>query len=212
MKKFFIALALMLTLANGSVTMAQKHRHSQQTVLVDSASNNAIEAYSDTTSVVDDADVNDNFDADDTDDDSVSVLSAMRDKDIAGIIFVIAVLLIIFVLSPVLIIVALFYFVNKSRKQKIELAQMAMKNGQAIPEQLLKETKSDDADETYRKGVRQSFLGIGLMIFLYYTSGTIGFGVGALVFCIGLGKIFSSKWNGRRAKDNDANINDITTI
>ena len=66
--------------------------------------------------------------------------------------FVLGILLILFVLAPVLIIIVLFYFINKNRKQKIKLAQMAMQQGQPIPDQLL-EDKPLDRDDEYQKGM-----------------------------------------------------------
>ena len=41
--------------------------------------------------------------------------------------------------------------------------------------------------------MRQCFVGVGLMVFLGYAAGNVGFGIGALVFCIGLGKVFASR-------------------
>ena len=119
--------------------------------------------------------------------------------------FVLCVLLIIFVLAPVFIIIALFYFINKNRKEKMRLAQMAMQQGQPIPDQLLNE-KPADADEDYQRGMRQCFVGVGLMIFLGFAAGTVGFGIGALVFCIGLGKVFAGKTANKRAQE-DRDLN-----
>ena len=134
------------------------------------------------------------YDVDDEDIGSVihNAFSGMRGKDLAGIIMVLGVLLIIFVLAPVLIIIALFYFINKNRKEKMRLAQMAMQQGQPIPDQLLKDTPAN-ADDEYQKGMRQCFIGVGLMVFLGYAAGQVGFGIGALVFCIGLGKVFAAR-------------------
>ena len=69
---------------------------------------------------------------------------------------------------------------------------MAMQQGQPIPDQLL-EDKVTDVDAAYQKGIHQCFVGVGLMIFLGYAAGQVGFGIGALVFCIGLGKVFASR-------------------
>jgi hypothetical protein len=128
----------------------------------------------------------------------------MKGSDLAGILLVLGVLLIIFVLAPVLIIVALFYFINKNRKEKMRLAQMAMQQGQPIPDQLLNDSPANINDE-YQKGMRQCFIGVGLMVFLGYAAGNVGFGIGALVFCIGLGKVFASR---TARKNNNDVIND----
>ena len=135
-----------------------------------------------------------------------SVFKDLDGNGIVGMFFVLSVLFILFVLSPILIIIALFYFINKNRKDKMKLAQMAMQQGQPIPNQLLEE-KPTNVDDEYQKGMRQCFVGVGLMVFLGYAAGQVGFGIGALVFCIGLGKVFASK----TAKKNDLNnSNDLT--
>ena len=211
MKKVLITLTMLLALSGGAGAAAQKHRHTPQQELVDSTSKDAVEAYSDTTSV--DASASHKgkvtvttrtspwssqsttYEMDEDEDlkDAVRHMFAHMDSDdLAGVLLVLGVLFIIFVLAPVLIIIALFYFINKNRRDKMKMAQMAMQNGQPIPEQLL-DPKPADVDDEYQKGMRQCFVGVGLMIFLGYAAGNVGFGIGALVFCIGLGKVFAAK-------------------
>ena len=211
MKKVLITLMMLLALGTGAQAAGQKHRHTPQQELADSANKGGVEVYSDTTST--DTTITTthtskghvtintpmgshswDYDVDDEDFGNViqNAFSEMRGKDLAGMFFVLCVLLIIFVLAPVLIIIALFYFINKNRKEKIRLAQMAVQQGQPIPDQLLKDTPAN-ADDEYQKGMRQCFVGVGLMVFLGYAAGHVGFGIGALVFCIGLGKVFASR-------------------
>ena len=185
--------------------MAQKNKKNQPTELVDSTSKDDLEAFSDTT---------------ETDDDSTVVSSAHRiggwttggvslndivgDMDttaIGGMFVALLIVFIVFVISPLIIFGLLIYFVVKNRNQKIKLAQMAMQNGQPIPDQLLKENNDTEKD-TYQSGMRQVFLGLGLAVFLGYAAGTIGFGIGALVFFIGLGKVVIAKTS---AKNDDLN-------
>ena len=203
MKQLLITLTMLLVLGLTTEVDAQKHRHTpqpQQTELVDSTSKNGVEAFSDTTSTASTPTAaDDNFPFDDEDDYVVTTnLDRFFDHfgvmqtGLAGMFFVLIVLLIIFVLSPLLIIIAVFYFVNKNRKDKMRLAQMAMQQGQPIPDQLLKE-QSPVGDEEYKSGLRQCFVGVGLMIFLWFAAGEVGFGIGALVFCIGLGKVIVAK-------------------
>ncbi len=218
MKKIIITMTMLLALGMGVQTAAQKHRHTPQapTELVDSANKNAVEVYSDTTST-DTANTSSTvtkrkgtvtvtyptspwssrsttyeLDEDDAENMISNLFNNIDHKDLMGMFFVLCVLLIIFVLAPVLIIIALFYFINKNRKQKMKLAQMAMQQGQPIPEQLL-DDKPGNVDDEYQKGMRQCFVGVGLMVFLGYAAGQVGFGIGALVFCIGLGKVFASR-------------------
>lgn len=201
MKKTLIAMMMLLTLSMGVQAAGQKHRHTprEQEELVDSTSKGGIDVFSDTTSV--DTAVNNYNGWDDDEDDIVErkisrFIDTMDSKDFLGAFVVLGVLLILFVLAPFVIIVAIFYFINKNRKDKMRLAEMAMQQGQPIPEQLLED--SNTVTDEYQKGLRQCFVGVGLMVFLGLTAGEVGFGIGALVFCIGLGKIVAGKIAERR--------------
>ena len=214
MKKVIMTMTMLLLLGTNVQMAAQKHRHTPQQELVDSTSKDAVEAFSDTTTTVATpaGAVDDDWTKEDDVDERIEkhltrVITSWDSKDALGVLLVLGVLLIIFVLAPVLIIVALFYFINKNRKEKMRLAQMAMQQGQPIPDQLLNE-KPIDVDDEYQKGMRQCFVGVGLMIFLGYAAGEVGFGIGALVFCIGLGKVFASKTAQKRnIKNNELNEN-----
>lgn len=198
MKKTLIAMTLLLALGTGAETVAQNHRHTprQQAELVDTAKQNAVEVYSDTTSAAGSQAAMDDWEQ--ADDDSSKdvkmkdVLLNSMGKIQMEFVFVLGILLIIFVIAPVCIIITLFYFINKNRAQKMKLAEMAMQKGQPIPEKLLEDKVNTVTDE-YQKGLRQCFVGVGLMIFLGLVADEVGFGVGALVFCIGLGKLVAAK-------------------
>ena len=226
MKKVIFTMALLLTLSMGMQAAGQKHRHTPRQELVDSINNGAIEAFSDTTTsdtaksgkakvtiTTSTSPWSTNTTTYEMDDDSFGSMIShafgdMRGKDIAGMFFVLCVLIILFVLAPVLIIIALFYFINKNRKEKMRLAQMAMQQGQPIPDGLLKDKEVGYDNNDYQRGMRQCFVGVGLMIFLGFAAGTVGFGIGALVFCIGLGKVFAGKTAQRRQDlDNDLRQN-----
>ena len=207
MKQCLIAIAMVLTLSMNANATAQKHRHTPRTEQVDTTKNNqdAIEAFSDTTNVAN---------AEDAEDDQYiqsrrssthhisgipsGIFDNLDGDDIAGMIFVLLVVLIMFLAAPIGIIIAIFYFVNKNRREKYKLAQMAMQNGQPIPDQLLKENAAMNKDD-YDTGLRQMFTGVGLAIFLGIIIGKLGIGIGALVFFIGLGK-----WYVARQAKNDA--------
>ena len=229
MKKVLLTLALLLTLTTGMQAAGQKHRHTPRQEKVDSTNKDAVVVYSDTTSMdtmtttkhkgkvtitTPTSPWSSNTVTYEMDDENFGSMLKhlfvdMDSNGIAGMFFVLGVLLILFVLAPVLIIIALFYFINKNRKEKMRLAQMAMQQGQPIPDQLLKENPIDSDDE-YQKGMRQCFVGVGLMVFLGYAAGQVGFGIGALVFCIGLGKVFVSKTTNRKNYVDDKN--DITKL
>ena len=198
MKKYLIALTMLMTLGMGLTATAQGQQNKEEKELVDSANTDALEVYSDTT---------------DTDDSTVvssqhriggyTIGNSSMINDIFGNIgieglmgmgFVLVVLIIIFVIAPVLILALLMFFVYRNRKQKMRLAEMAMKQGQPIPDQLLVDHKETD-EELRQKGIRQTFLGVGLLAFFGYVGSTLGIGVGILVTVIGLGKLAIVKTN-----------------
>ena len=212
MKKVLIVFTLMLTLGMSVQAASQKHRHTPRgTELVDTTKQSSgVDAFSDTTSI--DSAYSSSFDDDwDSDDPVEKGVGKMLEKIfsdsavVPGMVIAIIAIVIIFLLAPLLIIIAIFYFVNKNRKEKMKLAQMAMEKGQPIPDELLNNVPDEVSDE-YQKGMRQCFVGVGLMIFLYFAAGTIGFGIGALVFCIGLGKVLAAKSVGKRTPNNNDDL------
>ena len=204
MKKCLLAIAMVLALNMNVDAAAQKHRHTPRTEQVDSTkTKDAIEAFSDTTATADAEDAEDNQYVTSRHHSSFSVSGFPDDffdnfdgKDIAGMIFVLLIILTIFLFAPIGIIIAIFYFVNKNRREKYRLAQMAMQNGQPIPNDLLNEKQDDWDRNDYQAGIRQMFTGVGLAIFLGIAAGKIGFSIGALVFFIGLGKWFVARQAG----------------
>ena len=203
MKKCLIAIAMALTLSMNADAAAQKHRHTPRVEQVDSTKNtkDAIEAFSDTTAAS----------SEDAQDDEYIAKSNVRvyaDEDVkgvfeqvfgghegemfAGIAMVLGILFILFVLFPIIIIIGVVYLINRRRKERLKIAQMAMDKGQPIPDHLFKEEAAEVAND-YQSGLRQMFTGVGLAIFLGILIGKIGFGIGALVFFIGLGKWFISR-------------------
>jgi hypothetical protein len=53
------------------------------------------------------------------------------------------------------------------------------------------------------------FTGVGLAIFLGFVAGKIGFGIGALVFFIGLGKWYIARQSGNTGNDPLNNNNSL---
>ena len=217
----------MLTIGMNAGAASQSHRHTPRTVQVDSAKNNqdAIEAFSDTTSVVDSTfnedratsrNVNISLSGEDVKSVIDEVMSNVDDNAIFGMLTALGILFILFVLFPIIIIIGVVYLINRNRRDRYKLAQMAVQNGQPIPDQLLKEEAVEHSDD-YQKGLRQMFTGIGLAIFLGIWAGKVGFGIGALVFFIGLGKWYIAKQagatgNNSQNNDNSNNINSNSNI
>lgn len=97
------------------------------------------------------------------------------------------ILIFLFLFAPIAVLALLFYFIYKSRKQKLKLAEMAIQSGQPMPEQLLKPTAVSD-DELWRKGIRNVFLGVGLIVLFFFMDIDTGIGVGFLVAIYGAGQ------------------------
>ena len=193
MKQYLIAIAMLLTLATTTQAAAQKHRHSPAVTAAAPvvADTTAIEAYSDTTDVAEDDSLANQVPTHyqvNMSPDVNEILNGIEWNSIAGMVMVLCIVAIMFLLSPILIIAVIFYFINKSRKDKLKLAQMAIQNGQPVPEPLIREPRFTGSTP-YRGGITQICLGIGLMVFLGFLLGKFGFGIGALVFFIGLGKL-----------------------
>ena len=213
MKKYLIAIAMVLTLGQNADATAQKHRHTPRTEQVDSSKNkkDAIEAFSDTTSAADAEDAEDDkyitYRRGTTYSTSSDVHELKEVMESVGGIFGpmlavgIVAFVVIFFLLPLLIIVTIIYFVNKNRKERYKLAQMAIQNGQPIPDEILKDNDSKFLASEYQSGIRQMFVGVGLAIFLGIILGKLGIGIGALVFFIGLGKWFVARQSGNTGYD-----------
>lgn len=216
MKKGLIVLTLLMTLVMSVPMQAQKHRHTPRgTELVDTTKQDSgIEAYSDTTSV--DSSYSSsrknsvNIEWEDDEDVSSNLNKLFEGLDLGSdalkaMIILLVIVIFVFVLSPLLILFLIFYFVNRNRREKMKLAQMAMQNGQPIPDNLLNNnrTPTEEVNDEYQKGLRQCFVGVGLAIFLGFAADTIGFGIGALVFFIGLGKVIAAKTATKKNREID---------
>ena len=208
MKKTLFVLTLMATVgAVGPVaSMAQTTAAATQqdtVAAVDPAAgldvDDELEAFSDTTQT-DTADAvavgygtgNSQFPFDDEEFSVGDFLGGLDMTALAGMGFALVALVILFLLAPLLIIALVLYFVYKNRKQRMRLAEMAMQNGQPIPQELVGEPRTTD-DDLRAKGIRQAALGIGLACFLGWTIGDIGAGIGVLVLCIGLGNLIIAR-------------------
>ena len=224
MKKYLFVIAMVLTLSMNADAAAQRHRHSSRTEQVDSTKSNpdAIEAFSDTTNVADSTvlDVRSGsshvriYSDDDVKGVMEQVFGSISRKDVVGLFIVLGVLFILFVLFPIIIIIGVVFLINRNRKERLKLAQMAMEKGQPIPDELLKEKQDPASKSEYQTGIRQMFTGVGLAIFLGIVAGEVGFGIGALVFCIGLGKWFIARQSGNDHNDNNRynNTTDINNL
>ena len=211
---------MLLALSLNAEAASQKHRHSARTEQVDSTKDkqDAIEAFSDTTSSAASEDAEDDQYISHRHRTTYTTSSDVQEfkevmEGVGGVVgpmmaVGIVTIIVIFFLLPLLIIFVIIYFVNKNRKERYKLAQMAIQNGQPIPDDILKsKVSSSSGDNDYQTGVRQMFTGVGLAIFLGLIIGKVGIGIGALVFFIGLGKWFINRQNNNTGNDDFLNHN-----
>lgn len=87
---------------------------------------------------------------------------------------------------PVFIIFVVFFFRYKNRKARYRLAEQALAAGQPLPEEFIRENKSTGQRT---QGIKNTFTGIGLFIFLWAITGEFGIGaIGLLVMFMGIGQ------------------------
>lgn len=98
------------------------------------------------------------------------------------------VFIIFFFLGIVFIITIVFIYKHKEKKMRYELIRKTLEEGKEIPETIFK--PSNEPKNMYAKGVINSFLGFGLGLFLWGTTGEFGIGcIGFTLTLVGIGQI-----------------------
>lgn len=224
----------------------QSHRHTPRTktnVTLKASPDSVtagIVAYSDTTdtaySAVDDDPIDEAFNYGSSRNSDIEEFREVMNVLGTVAIVPITIIAIIFVGAPAIIIFIICYFIYKNRQQKLKLAEMAMQNGQPIPDSVLgysARRTTENATKTtgtaadpqpasgskysipqmptndilWRKGVMKIFIGIGLMFLLDALMGNLGFSIGVLVTLYGAGQAFIA-WTSNRNPNNNVNTND----
>lgn len=198
MKALAAAIVAALTLAATVPATAQSHRHTPSATIQatintydDTATDTAgMEAVSDTTDTVDVITATSGQVRPPIDD----ILD--HDDFAEAVLLPISIMLIIFVLAPVGIIGIIIYFILKSRKQKIQLAELAMRNGQPIPSDTLNSSKAHHAapqKDYWTQGIQMLFIGLGLIAMFAFMGWMTLVGVGAFVAIYGAGQMVIAK-------------------
>lgn len=87
---------------------------------------------------------------------------------------------------PVFIVFIVFFFRYKNRKARYRLAEKAVAAGQPLPEEFIYDQKQKDRQA---QGIKNTFTGIGLFIFLWAITGSFGIGaIGLLIMFMGIGQ------------------------
>lgn len=207
MKRILIALITGMLLTASMPAMATRHYSHKHKAAATTASSQAAKAKADSaTAIVAFSDTTDNdSDMDDEDNDSTYAVSAPWNqmKEMRGMmndaLLPIAVVFIIFFMAPAVIIGLIVYLIIKSRNQKLRLAEIAMRNGQPIPEFIKKKEKDLRA-----KGLKHIFIGVGLAVAMLIMGIDSAWGIGIFLAIYGCGEYVIAITTQNKNSENDA--------
>ena len=198
-----ILIALLLAFTTSTVINAQK----QSSIEKDSTENVKVTLSKKTDTKADESNTTvtvigvDTTDMDTTagKDDNDLPFGNLSDTISGGILISIIAIVAVFGL-PVFILFVIFFFRYKNRKARYRLAEQAIAAGQPLPENFIRENRPADQRS---QGIKNTFTGIGLFIFLWAITGEFGIGaIGLLVTFMGIGQwIIGSK---QQAQGTDA--------
>ena len=192
-KLMFTALTLALTLTANAAS--QRHQHTPRkvntTIVVNADSSSVgISAFSDTTSIDQAADSG-NIDSViaksgnnyqvgmDVDNNGFASMMGGLTEHFSDMFWALCIVFVMFFIAPIAILIVILVFIYKNRQQKLRMAEMAIKNGQPIPQETTQPTVINE--DLWTKGVRQLCVGIGLIILFSIIKVSLGIGIGALV-------------------------------
>ena len=210
MKRLSLALMLLFSTTLCVVSTAQKHRNhlnkTEQTTttnIADSMRNSSASILNSVDSDFDDDGFDGRFDHDE---DNINDLKAIekglntfQSYGVWGfaVLALMIICAIVAVLLPVVLLIVLLRYIIKRQDTKAQLEQMRIK--QAMEQPVNREEYWAHEDEfAWRKGVQLVALGAGLTCFFFILGAGPLSGIGLLVLCIGLGKLYI----GKRAKKN----------
>lgn len=207
MKKTIFLMAMLLALSAAAPMASaapQSHRNRPHTQMVDkkdkdAADEEGIVAYSDTVT----ADTASAANGGATFDNDAPV---SRDEllefynSLPGWIVKLFLILCVFVpmllcfLAPIIVVLLVIRYFMRRHKDRVRLTEMAMEKGESFNDEL-KPLSQKSPEYMWRRGVRNTSIGAGLMILFWFFGMQSLMGIGALVACIGLGQMFMVKYN-----------------
>ena len=210
MKRLSLALMLLFSTTLCVVSTAQKHRnHLEQTeqttatAAADTVGRCVAPITSSVDSDFDDEGFDGRFDSDEDDiNDSRAIqkeLNTFHSYGVWGFLLIALMVIgsIIAVALPIILLIVLIRYLVKKQDTKAQLEQMRIK--QAMEQPMNRQEYWAHEDEVaWRKGVQLVALGAGLACFFFILGAGPLSGIGLLVLCIGLGKLYI----GKRAKKN----------
>ena len=232
------AFAALMALLPSSTMMAsaQQHRHTPRTTIVDdkakqqaandsaaaaqAAQPDAAVAYSDTTSIDEEEDYQPSayrvqYQSQMEEEDRQFV-ERILDKIAESGTYLVVIIFIIFIGAPISILMMILYFIQQNRRDRIRLAETALKNGQPIPgtERIVYREAKPKAERRYTsaprtaaehkeytydedlrtRGIKHLAIGLGLMVccLTFWNNDFFG-GFGFLIACFGAGQYYMAR-------------------
>lgn len=108
----------------------------------------------------------------------------------------VVILVFAFLCSPFIVLALFIWYLVRRNRQRLDFARQAMENGQPIPQEMLSMELQTDS-YMWSKGVRNVFLGLGLIVFGIFVDIEILAAVGALIICMGAGQCVIAKTSGK---------------
>ena len=210
MKRLSLALMLLFSTTLCVVSTAQKHRNhlnkTEQATTTNIADSMRNSVASNANSVDSDFD-DDGFDGRfDHDEDNINDVKAIEKGLntfqsygvwVGAVLALMIICAIVAVLFPVILLIVLLRYIIKRQDTKAQLEQMRIKQAMEQPENRQEYWVHED-EIAWRKGIQMVALGAGLACFFYILGAGSLSGIGLLILCIGLGKLYI----GKRAKKN----------
>ena len=210
MKRLSLALMLLFSTTLCVVSTAQKHRNHLEkteqtttTTVADTVENSVASNANSVDSDFDDDGFDGRFDSDEDDINASRAiqkeLNTFHSYGVWGFVLIALMVIgsIIAVALPIILLIVLIRYLVKKQDTKAQLEQMRIK--QAMEQPVNRQEYWAHEDEiAWRKGVQLVALGAGLACFFFILGAGPLSGIGLLVLCIGLGKLYI----GKRAKKN----------
>ena len=210
MKRLSLALMLLFSTTLCVVSTAQKHRNHLEkteqttaTTVADTVGNSVDSNANSVDSDFDDDGFDGRFDHDEDDFNDLRAIekgfNVFRRNGVGGgiVLALMIICSIIAVALPIILLIVLIRYLVKKQDTKAQLEQMRIK--QAMEQPVNRQEYWAHEDEiAWRKGVQLVALGAGLACFFFILGAGPLSGIGLLVLCIGLGKLYI----GKRAKKN----------
>lgn len=221
MKRILIAImaGLMLSATMPATAVSHHKRHSAKTSTSVAKGKDTIKATAhakDTTAMVAFSDTTDTVNIADSLSKAMNMrINTASPKDVKEILaqalMPVCVIAITCFLAPIGIVALIVYLIIKSRQQKIKLAELALKSGQPIPDELFdKNSTVHSKKKLWEKGILKIFLGAGIAVMCMFLDFSLGMGIGFLVAFYGCGQFFIDYWGNKRKKEGDIDNADVS--